>query len=219
MAGLTPTQMLQEFQVHYDKVDADGLPRMYPEEVFLFLNDAQLEYCKQAREALEQNTQLTEDLRTLVVDGLISPIQILPTQVTYPLSQIREVGAAPGSPFIPHYYTMMGEVDGQVGDKQGKVNLREVTHNEWQTFLLNPHTTPRPSLCPYRFTHQGIVVGKPTTLQLGDLSLTVVKFPQEIGPTTSCELTPQLHRPLCMRAVELAVASINRGNQATQNQD
>ena len=36
---MTPLEMLQEFQVHYDKVDADSLPRMYPEEVFLFLND------------------------------------------------------------------------------------------------------------------------------------------------------------------------------------
>lgn len=218
MAGLTPTQMLQEFQVHYDKVDAESLPRMYPEEVFLFLNDAQLEYCKEARKVLEESTQLTEDLRTLVVDGYIEPQTTSPTQVTYPLSQIRKKASSPTDSYLTHFYFLMGSLPGRVGSKTGTVTLREVTHNEWQATLTNPHTSPRPSLCPFRFTKEGIVVGKPSNLQLGSLELSLIIFPPDIDATTPCSLSPQLHRPLVMRAVELARDSINRGSQANQNQ-
>lgn len=217
MAGLSPLEMLQEFQVHYDKVDADSLPRMYPEEVYLFLNDAQWSYVVEARKAVDAATQLSEDLAPLVVDVEIPP-GTNGLRTTYFPSLANYPNAPANLPGIPYAYFLMGHLTGTYHGKKGTVTLREVSHNEWEATLQNPHTSPRPSLCPYRYTQAGIVVATPPGLVLGNLAGAIIRQPDPIGPTQACTLPAQLHRPLVMKAVDLARAAIERGTQTTRGQ-
>ena len=219
MAGLTPLEMLQEFQVHYDKVDVESLPKMYPEEVYLLLNDAQSYYVVEARKALEENTQLSEDLSSLVLDGTVTDSTSTPTSTTFPLNSIMVVIDSETTSYLSSLYLMKGYCTGTYKGKTGKVALKEVTHNEWEPFLSNPHTSPRPSFCPYRFTKKGIVVGKPSELTLDTLYVTFLQDPPKISPDQACVLKPQLHRPLVMKAVELAQQAIVKGTQITRGQD
>lgn len=214
---MTPLEMLQEFQVHYDKVDADSLPRMYPEEVFLFLNDALWTYVVAARKSLDDNTQLSEDLAPLVIEVTIPASPVGPITIYNP-TQARYPHALQGVPGVPFTYFLAGHLTGTYRGKTGKVSLREVTNNEWEAALQNPHTTPRPSLCPFRYTSRGLIVATPVGLTLGDLEGTIIREPDLISPTQPCTLPEQLHRPLVMKAVELAHASIERGTQLTRGQ-
>ncbi|MDO7847623.1 hypothetical protein Q5H92_14740 [Hymenobacter sp. M29] len=213
---MTRLEMHQEFQLHCDKVDADSLPKIYPEEIDLFLNDSVLNLVLQARKELETTSQVSENFRSLVVDGEIQP-NPRGMSCLYDLSKVRPVGITTG-PYLNSLYFLMGHLRGSVRGMGGTVSLREVTHNEWEAILQNPHTKPRPSLCPFRYTQEGILVATPTILNPGVLLGTVLLYPATISPTQDCDLSPQLHRPVVLGAVELAQQSIQRGTQLTGGQ-
>lgn len=221
---MTPLEMIQEFQVHYDMVDNEALPKMYPEEILLFLNDATITLSREARKVFEGDTQLAEDLRTLVYDGVIQGLAT-PTQTFFPLNLIKQVGFEdPEDPYVKYLYT--GKVYGQGTYKGigGKVNLRETTHNQWEAALANPHAKPRPSQCPYRFTNQGIMVAHPTTLSIPKVYISFIKYPALIQlpaagqPGVSCDLPEQLHLLVVQEAVRLAQKSILQGAQLTRGE-
>lgn len=215
---MTVTEMHNIFRLLLDRVEANFYKNILPEEIDIFLNDAQERFIKQRYggnnpkgTSFEETEKRIDDLRTIVVPNIplvLSTNQTgakvngiffdLPADYMFALQEEANIS------YIDCTNTTETEVLGFVG----------ITLNEYNSIKNDPFTIPDPANDEGEYGKR-FIFDRLEALTFGNFTinyyyLTYLRIPAviDINTSTDSDLPAQTHREIVNIAVRLAIEAI-----------
>lgn len=221
---MTSLEMSQIFKVRLDKIDSLNYPNILPEEIDLFLNQAQERFIKQRygttnskKESFEETQKRSEDLKKLVSNAVLVPavnaidnIDLDAQFVTLPLDHwfivqercqvsYLDCNSTTKSTVIPVYEYQHGDINKTIDNSFLKANKNRVLRlmeNGRVELIHDPLVT----LTNYRLRY----IRKPAKIS-------------SVVPLVDCELSDHTHDEIVSEAVLLALEGIESQRMQTYN--
>jgi hypothetical protein len=226
-----------EFKVALDKLDSSAYPDILPEEIDLFLNEAQERFIKTRyginnlyKEGFEEIQKRTDDLRTLVVTNY-APVSAVTTETnTYKAdfstlysdeAQTTNVTATESYQF---YLRGRSRVV-KTGCTSTYTSVNLVRQGELEKIILDPFNSPKLN-SPVAYFERGIIyLVTDGSFTIDRFKITYIKrarkiqygsiYPTPIADVT-CELPDHTHKELVQIAVNIALETIESRRLNTQ---
>ena len=218
-------EMQYEFKIGLDKVDSLSVPNFLPEEIDIFLNNAQEQFISQRafrtnpkREGLEENQKRTDDLKNIIKNF---------SSATF----IVNADNKPNGKFVnlPSDYRHAIQEEAKVTYSNcknvltyGVAEIIPTTHDRYNRLIKDPFNKPNTEIV-YRLGYERVngvesfELLSDSTITISDYYLRYIKNPQVIRygtqyqvPTTDldCELSDHTHREIIAMAVKNALEDI-----------
>lgn len=226
---MTIQETHQLFKVFTDKVDSQALPDFEPEEIDVFLSEAQERFVKTRyglnnayRQGLEMSQKRIDDLSALVKTGYrpvaLSEPGVYKTQFADFFSD--------ESLTVPATWQYLHLLRTQLKVKGANVRAHYVSGNFCQIddldeSLENPFKRPRLSDPLTSVEDSGLVVYTDGTFQVEKARLTVLTLPPatDLATGKGFVLAPHTHREIIQLAVQIALENIESQRQQTNLQN
>lgn len=196
--------MFLEFRVELDKVDSQAYPEIYPEQAFIFINDAIQELAIEGRRAFEKTTQIADDFRTLLYAAEIEP-------------QLVSEGKFEAELPVNYMYYINSVLHAEYKGTLYTANTKETKHNDETKLMDDPFNQPSYIEMPLLIAGNKLKVSTPKDVELKKLYLNFMALPAQVSKTTNCDLPEHVHKTIVKRAVAIALENLESRRVQTNN--
>lgn len=215
---MTVLEMHIKFRLLLDRIEADYYKNIQPEEIDLFLNDAQERFIKtrfggnnSKRTSFEETQKRVDDLRTIVIPDVVLTLSA------------NQSGAKPGGFFFDlpadYMFSVQEEADITFVDCRGdnkviRLGFVPTTLDDYNNVTKNPYQVPNPTIDEdtfgLRLMFDRLQALTFDNFTVGNYYLTYIKEPVKIDIINSvnCELPTQTHTEIVNIAVSVALEAI-----------
>lgn len=208
--------MQTAFKFGLDKIDSLNYPNFTPTEIDLLLNQGQDRFVKQRyginnvkRESFEETQKRTEDLKTIVLNAIISPA----SNASDNIDTNAQFATLPTN----HWFIVEERIEVMYQDcnLQGvkeTVPVYPIQHYEFNKFMQNPFKRPNKERVLRLMENGKVELIHSSDVTLGNYKLRYIKRPDRINnisnPNVNCELPEHTHQEVVDLAIQIALEGI-----------
>lgn len=218
---MTLAEMHIEFKLGLDKTDSLNYPNFEPEEIDLWLNNAQDRFVKtryvhnHKNETFEETQKRTDDLRTIVTEVTLPPSAIqTPTKPNGILFDLPD--GTMGGPDI-YWFAINEECEIRYEDCNGswvdeRTGVYAAQHDDYDKMVDDPFNKPNKDVILRLMHGRWAELITDGTFTINQYFLRYLRKPIRLdiitNPTMSCELADHTHQEIVDMAVSLALENI-----------
>ncbi len=219
---MTVQELHNAFKFGLDKLDSLNYANFAPEEIDLLLNNAQERYVKQRyginnikRQSFEETQKRTEDLKTLVLNEVITPNAY---DSTLNIDSNALFCDLPDDHwFIIQERSNITYLDAKGNSQTAIVPVKPVQHNDFNKIMLDPFNKPdKTEIIRIMSDNKVELIGN-TGITINSYLLRYIKKPETISleDDQTSELSEHTHQELVDAAIDIALEAIESKRQQT----